>query len=115
MKIRKKRVSREVGVEDSANAVEPSDSVPNPEEICARTEQKAALRDAIAKLKPTLRSVVELHDVCFYFVGISDDQLRTTDYHLSSSVRFTPLSSHGNAWNWNAGGPVQILIVICCD
>jgi DNA-directed RNA polymerase specialized sigma24 family protein len=37
--------------------------VPNPEEICARTEQKAALRDAIAKLRPTLRSVVELYDL----------------------------------------------------
>ena len=48
MKIRKNRVSREVGAEDAADAVELSDSVPNPEEICARTEQKAALRDAIA-------------------------------------------------------------------
>jgi RNA polymerase sigma-70 factor (ECF subfamily) len=37
--------------------------VPNPEEICARTEQKAALRDAIAKLRPTLRNVVELYDL----------------------------------------------------
>jgi len=63
MKIRKKRVSREVGVEDSTDAVELSDSVPNPEEICARTEQKAALRDAIAKLRPTLRNVVELYDL----------------------------------------------------
>jgi RNA polymerase sigma-70 factor (ECF subfamily) len=63
MKIRKNRVSREVGVEDPADVVEPSDSVPNPEEICARTEQKAALRDAIAKLRPTLRNVVELHDL----------------------------------------------------
>jgi len=63
MKIRKNRVSREVGVEDPADVVESSDSVPNPEEICARTEQKAALRDAIAKLRPTLRNVVELHDL----------------------------------------------------
>src|SRR6266403_1175617 len=63
MKIRKNRVSREVRVEDAADAVELSDSVPNPEEICARTEQKAALRDAIAKLRPTLRNVVELYDL----------------------------------------------------
>jgi RNA polymerase sigma-70 factor (ECF subfamily) len=63
MKIRKNRVSRKVWVEDAADAVELSDSVPNPEEICARTEQKAALRDAIAKLRPTLRNVVELHDL----------------------------------------------------
>ena len=63
MKIRKNRVSLEVGAEDAADAVELSDAVPNPEEICARTEQKAALRDAIAKLRPTLRDVVELHDL----------------------------------------------------
>jgi RNA polymerase sigma-70 factor, ECF subfamily len=63
MKIRKNRISREVGVEDAAEAVELSDSVPNPEEICARTEQKAALRDAIAKLRPKLRNVVELYDL----------------------------------------------------
>jgi RNA polymerase sigma-70 factor, ECF subfamily len=63
MKIRKKRVSREVGVEDPADAVELSDSVPNPEETCARTEQRAALKDAIAKLRPTLRNVVELYDL----------------------------------------------------
>jgi RNA polymerase sigma-70 factor (ECF subfamily) len=63
MKIRKNRVSREVGVEDPADAVELSNSVPNPEEICARSEQKAALRDAIAKLRPTLRNVVALHDL----------------------------------------------------
>ena len=63
MKIRKNRVSREVGVEDIADAVEPRDCVPNPEEICARTEQEAALRDAIAKLRPTLRNVVDLYDL----------------------------------------------------
>jgi RNA polymerase sigma factor (sigma-70 family) len=63
MKIRKNRVSREVGVGDAVDAVGLRDSVPNPEEICARTEQKAALRDAIAKLRPTLRTVVELHDL----------------------------------------------------
>jgi len=63
MKIRKNRASREVGVEDAADVVELRDCVANPEEICARSEQKAALRDAIAKLRPTLRNVVELHDL----------------------------------------------------
>src|SRR5580704_16390217 len=38
MKIRKNRASREVAVEDPADAVELCDSVPNPEQICARTE-----------------------------------------------------------------------------
>jgi RNA polymerase sigma-70 factor (ECF subfamily) len=63
MKIRKNRASREVGVEDPADVVEPSDSVPNPEATCARNEQKAALREAIAKLRPTLRNVVDLYDL----------------------------------------------------
>jgi RNA polymerase sigma-70 factor (ECF subfamily) len=61
MKIRKNRASREVGVEDAVDAVDAV--VANPEEICAKTEQKAALRDAIAKLRPKLRSVVELYDL----------------------------------------------------
>jgi RNA polymerase sigma factor (sigma-70 family) len=65
-------------VEDSADAVEPSDSVPTPEEICARTEQKAALRDAIAKLRPTLRSVVELHDLQEYSLHETAEALGTS-------------------------------------
>jgi RNA polymerase sigma-70 factor (ECF subfamily) len=63
LKVRKNRASRSVGVEDAVDAVELSESAPNPEEICARTELKAALRDAIAELRPTLRNVVELYDL----------------------------------------------------
>ena len=63
MKVRKNRTSRQVGVEDAVDTAELSGSVPNPEEICARTEQKAALRDAIANLRPTLRNVVDLYDL----------------------------------------------------
>src|SRR5580700_4241108 len=57
----------------------------------------------------------QTHDrtVCFYLVGISDDWLRAVNDHLSSSVRFMPLSPHGLAWRWNADGPAQILTVIC--
>jgi DNA-directed RNA polymerase specialized sigma24 family protein len=53
-------------VEDVVDAVGLSDSVPNPEETYARTEQKAALRGAIAKLRPRLQNVVELHDLREY-------------------------------------------------
>jgi hypothetical protein len=53
------------------------------------------------------------HTVCFYLVGISDDQHRVANYHLSSSVRFVPLSLYGHAWSWNADGPAQIFTVIC--
>jgi RNA polymerase sigma-70 factor (ECF subfamily) len=96
MKIRKRRVSREVGMEDSAVAVEPSDSVPNPEEICARTEQKAALRDAIAKLRPTLRNVVELHDLQEYSMhetaealGTSVSAAKARLFHARAALRGT--------------------------
>jgi RNA polymerase sigma-70 factor (ECF subfamily) len=97
MKIRKNRVSREVGVEDAADAVELSDCVPNPEEICARGEQKAALRDAIAKLRPTLRNVVELHDLqeCSLHetaeaLGISIAAAKGRLFHGRAALRRTP-------------------------
>jgi RNA polymerase sigma factor (sigma-70 family) len=96
MKIRKNRVSREVGVEDAADPVELSDSVPNPEEICARTEQKAALRDAIAKLRPTLRNVVELYDLqeCSLqetaeALGISVAAVKGRLFHARAALRRT--------------------------
>jgi len=79
MKVRKNRASRQVGVEDAVEAVELSDSAPNPEEICARTEQEAALRNAIAKLRPTLRNVVELHD-------LQEHSLHETAEALGTSV-----------------------------
>jgi RNA polymerase sigma-70 factor, ECF subfamily len=96
MKIRKNRASREVGVEDAAAAVELRDCVPNPEEICARTEQKAALREAVAKLRPTLRNVVELHDLreCSLqetaeALGISVSAAKARLFHARAALRRT--------------------------
>jgi len=96
MKIRKNRVSRKVGGKDAGNAVGRSDSVPNPEEICARTEQKAALRDAIAKLRPRLQSVVELHDLreCSLqetaeALGISVPAAKARLFHARAALRRT--------------------------
>jgi RNA polymerase sigma factor (sigma-70 family) len=93
MKIRKNRVLREVGV---ADAVELSDSVPSPEEIFARTERKAALRDAIAKLRPTLRNVVELYDLqeCSLnetaeTLGISVSAAKGRLFHARAALRRT--------------------------
>src|SRR5260370_17051586 len=67
MKVGRNRVSREVPIEEPTERFEfcpedkLEDSSPNPEEICAKGEQEAALRDAIAKLRPTLREAVELY------------------------------------------------------
>jgi RNA polymerase sigma factor (sigma-70 family) len=69
MKVRKNRVSREVPTEQPADTLarrredRQEDSSPNPEEIYAKGEQEAALRDAIAKLRPTLRKAVELYQL----------------------------------------------------
>jgi RNA polymerase sigma-70 factor (ECF subfamily) len=96
MKIRKNRDSRDARVQDAADAVELRDCVPNPEEICARTEQKAALRDAIAKLRPTLRSVVELYDLqeCSLHetaeaLGISVAAAKGRLFHARAAIRRT--------------------------
>jgi RNA polymerase sigma-70 factor, ECF subfamily len=96
MKVRKNRTSRTVGVEDATDALEVSDSVPNPEEICGRTEQKAALRDAIAKLRPTLRTVVELHDLQEHSLheiaealGISVSAAKARLFHARAALRRT--------------------------
>lgn len=96
MRTRKNRASREVGVEDPAEALGLSDSVPNPEEICGRTEQKAALRDAIAKLRPTLRNVVELHDLrecslheAAEVLGISVAAAKARLFHARAALRRT--------------------------
>jgi RNA polymerase sigma factor (sigma-70 family) len=69
MKVRRNRVTREVPIEEPTERFESrpedklEDSSPNPEEICAKAEQEAALRDAIAKLRPTLRETVELYQL----------------------------------------------------
>ena len=96
MKIRKNRVSRKVAVKDAGDAVGLNDSVPNPEETYARTEQKAALRDAIAKLRPRLQSVVELHDLreCSLHetseaLGISLAAAKARLFHARAALRRT--------------------------
>jgi RNA polymerase sigma factor (sigma-70 family) len=77
-------------------AVGLSDSVPNPEATYARTEQKAALRDAIAKLRPRLQSVVELHDLreCSLHetaeaLGISVATAKARLFHARAALRRT--------------------------
>ena len=67
MKLRKNRASREVRPKDPAEALNfriketLADSLPNPEERFARMERETILRDAIARLRPPLRQVIEVH------------------------------------------------------
>jgi RNA polymerase sigma factor (sigma-70 family) len=94
MRIRKNRPSREVVVKDAVEAVALSSSAPNPEEIFAKTEQEVALREAIAKLRPTLRNVVELHDLQEQSVseiaealGISVTAAKARLFHARAALR----------------------------
>lgn len=94
MKIRKNHASREVVVENAIEALELSSSVPNPEEIFAKTEQELALREAIAKLRPALRNIVELHDLQEHSVpeiaealGISVAAAKARLFHARAGLR----------------------------
>jgi RNA polymerase sigma factor (sigma-70 family) len=69
MKVRRNRKSREVPLENPAKSFN-SDTKQtleargqNPEEICAKGEREATLRDAIGKLRPLLRNAVELYQL----------------------------------------------------
>jgi RNA polymerase sigma factor (sigma-70 family) len=94
MKVRENRTSRKVGLEDAVDAVGLSDSAPNPEETYRRTEQKAALRDAIAKLRPRLQNIVELHDLREHSLleisealGISVAAAKARLFHARAALR----------------------------
>jgi RNA polymerase sigma-70 factor (ECF subfamily) len=69
MKVRKNRISREMSLEDTAETVELrpdyklTDSSPNPEEICAKRERDAVLRESIARLRPKLQKTVALYQL----------------------------------------------------
>jgi RNA polymerase sigma factor (sigma-70 family) len=69
MKLRKNRASREVRIDDPIEAPGPhaedalTDSSLNPEERFAKSEREAILRDAVARLRPSIRKVIEVHQL----------------------------------------------------
>ena len=100
MKVRKNRLSREVPIEEPAEPLEfrpvdkLKDSSANPEEICAKGEQQAILRDAIAELRPTLRKAVELYQLrgCSFHetakvLGISIAATKGRVFHARATLR----------------------------
>jgi DNA-directed RNA polymerase specialized sigma24 family protein len=60
-------------------SVQIQDLWPNPEEICGKEGQAAALRDAIAKSRPSLRKVVEIYE-------LQECSMHETSKILGSSV-----------------------------
>jgi RNA polymerase sigma factor (sigma-70 family) len=103
MKLRKNRASREVptgvSVETSGLCSEHqvSDFSPNPEELCTKSEREATLRDAIAKLRPSIRRVLEIHKLqersleeTATVLGISVAAVKSRVFHGRAALRRTP-------------------------
>jgi RNA polymerase sigma factor (sigma-70 family) len=102
MKVRKNRISREVSLEETAETVElrpdhkPGDSSPNPEEICAKRERDAVLRESIARLRPKLRETVALYQLQEFSMhetakalGISVAAAKARLFHARAALRRT--------------------------
>ena len=100
MKVRKNRPAREIQLKNGTEALDPHfehefrDFSPNPEEICAKAERQAGLRQAIAELRPSLRKVVELHQLqeCSMnetarILGISVAAAKARLFHARAALR----------------------------
>lgn len=85
MRLRKKRLSREVPMEEPPEQADalplyaPIDPALNPEEWYAVRERNRILRDTVAKLRPKLREIVEVH-------GLSDNSIQRTAEILGISI-----------------------------
>ena len=85
MKLRKKRFSREVPMEEPREQVDayplysPIDPAPNPEEWYAERECNRILREAVAHLRLTLREIVEVQ-------GLKDNSIQKTAEILGIST-----------------------------
>jgi RNA polymerase sigma factor (sigma-70 family) len=102
MKVRRSRTSREVPLENPAESFKshPKHSLEtcgqNPEKICANREREAALRDAIAKLRPLLRNAVELYQLqelslheTAKALGVSTAAAKGRLFHARAALRAT--------------------------
>jgi RNA polymerase sigma factor (sigma-70 family) len=103
MKLRKNHASREVPIDESVETSElrsehqVSDFPPNPEELCTKCEREATLRDAIAKLRPSIRKALEIHmlqERCLEetatVLGISVGAVKARVFHARAALRRTP-------------------------
>ena len=102
MKLRKNHASREVptGVSVETNELcsehQVSDFSPNPEELCTTSEREATLRDAIAKLRPSIRKALEIHKLqersleeTATVLGISVAAVKARVFHARAALRRT--------------------------
>lgn len=102
MKLRKNHASREVPIDESVETSELraeqqlSDFSPNPEECCTKRERKAILRDAITKLRPSIRKAIEIHKLqersveeTATVLGISVSAVKARVFHARGALRRT--------------------------
>jgi RNA polymerase sigma-70 factor, ECF subfamily len=103
MKLRKKRLSREVPMEeppergDAPPLYAPIDPAPNPEEWYSVRERNRILREAVAKLRPKLREIVEVHGLndnsiqkTAEILGISTGAAKARMFHARTALRREP-------------------------
>lgn len=100
MKLRKKRLSREVPMgepperTDAPPLCAPIDPTPNPEEWYALRERNRILRKTVAKLRPKLREIVEVHGLnensiqkTAELLGISTGAAKARMFHARTALR----------------------------
>ena len=99
MRLRKNRTAREVPLDQSAEPIEIperqfTDSALNPEDRYARREQERILKSAVADLRPTIRTVVEVHQFQEHslhetaeFLGISVPAAKARLFHARAALR----------------------------
>jgi RNA polymerase sigma factor (sigma-70 family) len=100
MKLRKRRVSREVSIGQPEETTEGrpelrlADSSLNPEEHYAKSERKAILRNAIAELQPKIRKALEIYHLqeCSLqdtaeVLGISVSAAKARLFHARTALR----------------------------
>jgi RNA polymerase sigma factor (sigma-70 family) len=103
MKLRKNHASREVPIGVSVETSElcsehqVSDFSTNPEELCTKSERETALRDAIAKLRPSIRKALEIHKLqersleeTATVLGVSVVAVKARVFHARAALRRTP-------------------------
>ena len=102
MKLRKNHASREGPIDDSVETSELrseqqlSDFSPNPEERCTKREREALLRDAITKLRPSIRKALEIYKLqersleeTATVLGISVAAVKARVFHARGALRRT--------------------------
>jgi RNA polymerase sigma factor (sigma-70 family) len=103
MILRKKRTSREISLEGSADSDlkapswEMPDHAPNPEKRYVQLERESILRGAISTLRPTIRKVIELQQLQEHsmketaaIIGISVTAAKARLFHAKNALRKAP-------------------------